>query len=309
MLSRVADSLFWLSRNVERAETIARILDVTSARTMDTASTAVKHEALWGATLECAAFTPPKDEAITGAQTLAWCIFEPANASSIASCVRLARSNGAGIRALLSTEVWLALNALYLYVDEQDPPRVLRSGPSRFLRRVRDAAQGFAGVCDATLTHADAWNYLQIGRFLERGYMTARMLAASEPDVEPWSEAQRLLEMCCATEPFMQTMQTTPETGDALAFIIASTEFPRSIRFCVREIDAALRRLSRSPAGTYANEAERTVARLRARLDFTPASEFIAGGVRPWAVALCANFAEIGEAIQQSYTPSLAAAF
>jgi uncharacterized alpha-E superfamily protein len=307
MLSRVADSLFWLSRNVERAETIARILDVTSARTMDTSGAGATHEALWRATLACASFLPPEKDVLSLADTISWCVFDAGNSSSIKSCVRLARTNGVGIRALLSTEIWLALNALYLYVEEQDAHRVLRTGPSRFLRRVRDAAQGFAGVCDATLIHADAWNYLQIGRFLERAYMTSRMLAAGEPQAEPWSEAQRLLEMCCATEPFMQTVHSTPETSDALAFMIASTEFPRSIRFCVREIDAALRRLSRSPDGTYANEAERLVARLRARIDFTPAGELIAGGVRAWALGLCSDLALVGEAIQQSYTPSLEA--
>jgi uncharacterized alpha-E superfamily protein len=309
MLSRVADSLFWLSRNVERAETISRILDVTSAHSVGVDSSSESGaEAPWAATLRCAALSSLDAAGEPIEDVLAWCAFEASNSSSIVSCVRVARANAIGIRAMLSTEAWLALNTLYLYVEEQSPVRVLRSAPSRFLRRVRDAAQGFAGVCDATLMHADAWNYLQIGRFLERAYMTARMLSELGPEEARWIEGQRLLEMCCAHEPFMQTMHQTPRAHDAVAFIIGSADFPRSVRFCVREIDAALRRLSRSPAGTYANEAEREVARLRARLDFTPVDELIAGGVRSWARDLTRNLERATAAIQDSYTPSLAVA-
>jgi uncharacterized alpha-E superfamily protein len=310
MLSRVADSLFWLSRNVERAETIARILDVTAGHAVGVESSRdASGESPWEATLRCTAFNARDANGGAVKDVLAWCAFDAANSSSIVSCVRVARANAIGIRAMLSTEAWLALNTLYLYVEEQRPGRVLRSAPSRFLRRVRDAAQGFAGVCDATLMHSDAWNYLQIGRFLERSYMTARMLCELGPQEERWIEGQRLLEMCCAHEPFMQTMHQTPRAGDAVAFLIASTDFPRSLRFCVREIDAALRRLSRSPAGTYANEAEREVARLRARLDFTPVDELIAGGVRSWAHDLTRTLEQTTAAIQDSYTPSLAVAF
>ena len=194
MLSRVADSLFWLSRNVERAETIARILDFTAARaigTDDFRDSAA--ESLWAAAFRCASFSEPAEPAASVSDIMSWCVFDQQNASSIESCVRVARANAIGIRAMLSTEAWLAMNTLYLYVEEQRPSKVLRSGPSRLLRRVRDAAQGFAGVCDATLSHGDAWNYLQIGRFLERAYMTSRMLAALGPEGDRWPEAQRLL--------------------------------------------------------------------------------------------------------------------
>jgi uncharacterized alpha-E superfamily protein len=308
MLSRVADSLFWLSRNVERAETIARILDFTAARAVDaTTFRDPADEALWAAAFRCASFSEMPEGAKTVSDIVSWCVFAHENSSSIESCVRVARANAIGIRALLSTEAWLAMNTLYLYVEEQRPSKVLRAGPSRLLRRVRDAAQGFAGVCDATLSHGDAWNYLQIGRFLERAYMTSRMLAALGPEGDRWSEAQRLLEMCCASEPFVQTVHHTPEAADAVAFVISSTSFPRSIRFCVREIDAALRRLSGTPEGTYTSEAERMVGRLRSRLDFTAIDDLISAGVRVWAEDLRLNLERITAAIQDSYTPSLAA--
>ncbi|HTV74006.1 MAG TPA: alpha-E domain-containing protein [Candidatus Acidoferrales bacterium] len=308
MLSRVADSLFWMGRNVERAETIARILDVNYNRAMDLYSTRDgRYERLWRSVMNCAGFVnEPKlpSNGQAASEVFAHCAFGTDNTASIASSIRIARTNALGIRADLSTEVWLAINVLYLYAESQNVTQTMREGPSRFLRRVRDAAQAFAGVSDATLLHGDEWNYLQIGRFQDRLYMTARMLGAVDIENEPWPEAQRLLEMCCAMEPFMQVSHQQ-EPRDVLSFIILSEDFPRSLRFCAREIDRALHRLSQSPVGTYGNEAERRLGRLRAMLDFTPVDEMLSGGVSTFAALLIEESEHLSRAIVESYAPPL----
>ncbi|HEY0798863.1 MAG TPA: alpha-E domain-containing protein [Candidatus Baltobacteraceae bacterium] len=308
MLSRVADSLFWLGRNVERAETIARILDVNYNRAMDLYSTGDgRYERLWGSVMQCAGFVSNVKLSRDGGaatEVFAHCAFGMDNPTSIASSIRIARTNALGIRADLSTEVWLAINVLYLYAESQTVAQTMREGPSRFLRRVRDAAQAFAGVSDATLLHGDEWNYLQIGRFQDRLYMTARMLEAVDIENEPWPESTRLLEMCCAMEPFMQaTHQQEPR--DVLSFIILSEEFPRSLRFCAREIDRALHRLSQTPMGTYGNEAERRVGRLRALLDYTPIDDLLAAGVPAFAARMFEESEYLSRAIIESYAPPL----
>jgi uncharacterized alpha-E superfamily protein len=309
VLSRVAESLFWLGRNVERAETVARILDVNLSRAVDLHSQRDgRAEALWRSVMRCAGFLDPDEIALGGAavnDALAHCGFGADNASSIDSSVRVARSNALSIRSELPTEVWELINVLYLYVDSQNLQGVLREGPSRFLRRVRDTMQAFAGVSDGTMTHGDGWNFLRVGRHLERAYMTARMLEAIDAEHEPWRESQRLLDMCCAAGPFAQHSRHVPEPRDALGFIIFSQDFPRSLRFCTREVDASMHRISRSPEGTYASPAERRLGRLRALFDYTPLEEALADGVAAFAHNVVRELEYLSADIEDAYFPRL----
>ncbi|MDB5028849.1 MAG: hypothetical protein JWO66_2538, partial [Candidatus Eremiobacteraeota bacterium] len=203
MLSRFAESFFWLSRNVERAETIARVLDVTWSRSMDLSAEDAWGRRSWRTAYAVGTFTDVANADVEdSATTFERCIFDPANPSSIVSSVSVARANAIGVRAELSTETWENINELYFDVQAQSIESLGAEGPSRFLRRVRDRCQAIAGVSDATLLHVDGWNFLQLGRFVERGYLAARMLATIGSLEDPWPEWQRLLEMCCARVPF-----------------------------------------------------------------------------------------------------------
>ncbi len=309
MLSRVADSLYWLGRNVERAETIARILDVNYTRATDLYSQRDgRSEALWRSVMQCAGFTSQAKISTNGkaaSDCFGFCAFDTENPTSIISSIRIARTNALSIRAELTTEVWEVINVLYLHVEEQDLRSVLREGPSKFLRRVRDWMQAFAGISDATLTHGDSWNFLQVGRFIERAYMTARILEAVDVENEPWHESQRLLEMCCASVPFAQASHHAPEARDAVSYITLSQSFPRSLRFCTREVDAAMHRISHAPVGTFANDAERRLGRMRAMFDFTPIEEMLEPGVTEFASRLVADFEALSADIQRAYFPRL----
>jgi uncharacterized alpha-E superfamily protein len=311
MLSRVADSLFWLGRNVERAETIARVLDVNYTRAMDLYSQRDgRSEKLWRSVMYCAGFVSDAELPANGKaanDVFGFCAFDTENATSIVSAVRIARTNALGVRAELTTEVWELINVLYLYVEEQKLRSVMREGPSKFLRRVRDRAQAFAGVSDATMSHGDGWNFIQVGRYLERAYMTARILDAIDVANEPWHESQRMLEMCCASAPFAHASDHAPGARDATAFVVLSDTFPRSLRFCTREIDEALHRLSRSPQGTFAIEAERRVGRLRSQLDFGSIEEMLADGVSTFSRELVREYELLTRDIEASYFPRLPA--
>jgi uncharacterized alpha-E superfamily protein len=309
VLSRVADSLFWLGRNVERAETIARILDVNYTRAMDLYSQRDgRSEKLWRSVMQCAGFVnePNEDTSFAATDVFGFCAFDENNSTSIVSAVRIARTNALGVRAELTTEVWELINVLYLYVEEQQKLRsVMREGPSQFLRRLRDRAQAFAGISDATMSHGDGWNFIQVGRYLERAYLTARILDAIDVPNEPWHESQRMLEMCCASAPFAQASHHAPEARDATAFVVLSETFPRSLRFCTREIDEAMHRISRSPRGTFAIDAERRVGRLRSQLDYTPIDDLLADGVSEFARGLVREYELLTSDIEASYFPRL----
>ncbi len=309
MLSRVADSLFWLGRNVERAETISRILDVNYTRAMDLYTQRDgRSEMLWRSTMKCAGFVLEPDIPSDGKAVntvFGFCAFEPENPTSIVSTIRIARANALGVRAELTTEVWEFINVLYLYVEDQELRSVMREGPSKFLRRVRDGAQAFAGISDATMSHGDGWNFIQVGRYLERAYMTARILDAVDVANEPWHESQRMLEMCCASVPFAQSSHQAPDARDATGFVVLAQNFPRSLRFCTREIDEAMHRISQSPRGTFAIDAERRVGRLRSELDYASIDDLLEDGVSTFARGLVTEYEKLTEDIESSYFPRL----
>jgi uncharacterized alpha-E superfamily protein len=311
MLSRVADSFFWLGRNVERAEAVARILDVTYSRAMDLSTQReARTEHLWRSVMHCAGFeaTAKVVESRTGSDCFKHCAFADDNSNSIVSSIRIARSNALSIRAELTTEAWEIINVLYLHMEKQNVRSVMREGPAKLLRRVRDWMQAFAGITDATMTHGEGWNFLQAGRFVERAYMTARVLEALDVEHEPWHESQRLLEMCCATVPFAQASHRAPEARDAVGFIALSHDFPRSLRFCTREVDAAMHRISGSPEGGFGSSAERRLGRLRALLDYTPVDEIFAGGVRIFAATVRRELELLSHDVQNVYFPPLPSA-
>jgi len=258
--------------------------------------------------MQCAGFVnePNEEMSLAATDVFGFCAFDENNSTSIVSAVRIARTNALGVRAELTTEVWELINVLYLYVEEQQKLRsVMREGPSQFLRRLRDRAQAFAGISDATMSHGDGWNFIQVGRYLERAYMTARILDAIDVPNEPWHESQRMLEMCCASAPFAQASHHAPEARDATAFVVLSETFPRSLRFCTREIDEAMHRISRSPRGTFAIDAERRVGRLRSQLDYTPIDDLLADGVSEFARGLVREYELLTSDIEASYFPRL----
>ena len=302
MLSRVAESLYWMARNVERAEDLARLIDTTAMRSVDHAGDATER---WSSVYRIAGIVPPEPPALlTRSTAIEDIVFGMESRLSVAACVRIARQNAVGVRAELTTEVWECVNGLYLFVEAHSPRAVGPDGASTFLRSIRDTAQAFGGLCDATLAHDDAWEFLRLGRSLERARMTARVLAEIEPDDGPhvW---QLVLEACCASAPFARAQRQSSDPAEALAFLALSANFPRSLRFCVREVDTALHSLSGAPTGTFADGAERISGRICASLDFAGTADLMREGARAFATGLGAQLDELGSTIGATYFPRI----
>ena len=291
MLSRVAESLYWIARNVERTETLARLIDVTITRSVDRGLGARERVALAIGTLYAVAGIPIPENA-SAADAVERIAFGPERLS-LQGCVRVARQNAVGVRAELTSELWQCINGLFLYLEAQSPRSVMDGSASVFLRNVRDAAQTFGGLCDATLIRDDGWEFLTIGRYLERASMTARVLRSHVPEGD-W---QRVLEACCASEPFARSGRAGNDAADAFAFLVLNRAFPRSMRFCVHEVDRALHRLSGSQWGTYQNDAERRSGSIAAELDYTDAGSVVREGPQGFAARLTLRLDELAEAI------------
>ncbi|MGD0968113.1 MAG: alpha-E domain-containing protein [Candidatus Aquilonibacter sp.] len=312
MLSRVAASLYWLSRNIQRAESLARIVDVAFNRTVDRnvagrdQATAMWRNVLGLVGVPGDADYPGGSRFATDAFALA--TFSREHNSSIVSCIHIARANATSVRAELSSEAWEAVNALYLFIEKQSPRAVVRAGPSSLLREIRDAGVAFGGIVDATITHGEEWNFLQLGRFIERAAMTTAVLQTHDEADDSVSEWQRILEMCCASEPFARTLRHSTDPQDALDFLLLYRTFPRSVRYCTAEVDQALHRLSETQPGTFSNDAERVTGRLGAMLDYVRLGEIVDDGPVAFARRLSRRLAEIGTAIETTYFPLVPAA-
>src|ERR1035438_8124418 len=198
MLSRVADSLYWMSRYIERAEHVTRLLDVNLNLMLDESAVSADHR--WQRML--AALGSPKDVEWTGdPYALTQLIsFDTEYKNSILSCIISARENSRHVREQISTEQWTRLNSLYLQVTRPEMRGDMQAGaimadsgqPSEFLQQVMEAVHQFQGVSDSTMSHGEGWQFIQVGRYIERASATALLLEAYHEDL--WLHTDRIPE-------------------------------------------------------------------------------------------------------------------
>ncbi len=242
MLSRTADSIWWMSRYLERAENVARFVDVTQAIALGAAAGDAQWAPLVYASGDEKLFLDLYRE-FTQANVLGFLLFDEANPNSIHSCLRAARENARGIRDSLSTPLWEAVNRFYLRVREVMPERGrIIENPYRFLERVKRSSHQTIGVTHATMSHGEAWHFAEFGRLLERADKTSRILdvkyfilsalpvvLGSPGDTVQWSA---LLESTSALHMYRKRFGRI-EPLKVAEFLLLDEQFPRSLRFCV----------------------------------------------------------------------------
>jgi uncharacterized alpha-E superfamily protein len=263
MLSRIAESLFWTGRYIERAEDTARILDVhihhlLEEAAQDEASTCMTLLGAMGVT------APEHVDAAVVTEMLA---FDEGNPSSIVSSLVAARANGRGISEVISSEMWEALNITYNALPKQ-VEHGRQMGAYGFFRFVRERAAIMAGLADSTMCKDDAWRFLILGRSLERADMLARLLSsqmAGDPDDTDWVV---ILRSCSGHEAFLRTYSREPDPESALEFLLLDRLFPRSIYCALVTAEDCLNQLDPRPdrTGTH-NDARRRVAAARTSLE------------------------------------------
>ena len=265
MLSRVAESLYWTARSIERAENTSRLVDVTfhgllDARVSDPEQAwrdllrAVGRDDLFGEH-----FTEYTPRAVT--EFLLW---HPDNPDSVTACVARARENLRGVREQISSEMWEHLNRLHLLVARARPARVLEA-PHEFLVRVREGSHAFQGVTKLTLSRGEAYAFLSLGAHLERADTTARVLLTSVPTLVDGSvdRLSSLLRSCGAFEAFRRHESEEVQGERVADFLLLDRSFPRSVLFCAERCLEAIRFVSGN-----SQQPERSLGMLVARLAF-----------------------------------------
>jgi len=311
MLSRVADSIYWLNRYIERAENVARFLEVNLNLILDLPTRVQQQwQPLVATTGDKDFFTEHYGEA-TAENVIQFLSFDQQYPNSLISCLQRARENARSVREVISTEMWQQVNAFYLMVANTREDLTLAE-LNVFLEEVRKSSHLFAGIMDATISHNEGWHFGQIGRLLERADKTSRILDVkyfillpSLKDVgTPIDELGwiALLKSTSAYEMYRKHSQRHLITPAEVAnFLILDSAFPRSIRFCLIQVERSLHLISGSPMGTWQNPAERSIGKLRSELEYLTVEDIIEGGMHQFLDRLQTQINQVDQEIFKTF--------
>ena len=321
MLSRVADSLYWMSRYLERAEHTARLLEVNLNLMLDESSSSSDHR--WQRLLQSLG-NPKRLRWDNNPYALAHALtFDTEHKSSIVSCVTSARENARHVREQISTEQWQRLNSLYLDVIRPEHHALLEAGsaavsseaPSNFLLHVMEAIHQFQGISDSTMSHGEGWQFIQVGRFLERSAATSKLLEAYHHDL--WAQAERsaesnqflawmgLLRSCTAFEAYCKVYTADLSPERILEFLLLDPEFPHSLRFSIESVEHSLEAIDAKSGSKNAKsrgeQLYRIAGRLSAQLSFISIDELLTGNVIDFLHSIQRQCQEIHDSIYHLY--------
>ena len=328
MLSRVADAIYWASRYVERAENVARFIDVSLNMMLESSAHGERDWASLVHTTGDQEFFEKKYGRATPESVTQFLTFDDEYSSSILSSVARARENARSVRDIISREMWQELNEFYLMVVQTARPGVQPEDLIDFCARVKRAGIYFEGVTNATLSRGEAFHFAHLGRMLERADKTSRILdvkyfllsptkSKSDSPAQSQSQSQKqgqngigsnidmvgwttLLNSASALQMYRQVQHvTTPESVSE--FLLLNRDFPRSILRCVRRADESLHSITGGSPGAFQNESERLLGRLRAELDFAKIDEIMEQGLHQYVDALQVQLNDVGGAIQKQF--------
>ena len=313
MLSRVADSLYWMSRYLERAEHTVRMLDVNMSLMLDEASTTanIGLERRWHRVLAC--LGRPADIEWTGDfyELTRSLTFNPRSHAAIMNCIAQARENARQVRDELSSEQWQQLNRLYHRTTEAQRDVNSYNALTSFLPTIVYDLHLFQGVTDSTMSHGEGWQFIQMGRYIERAAATTTLLdvyhretfatqngAAANYD---FLEGAGILRCCNAFEAYCNayTADFTPE--QIIEFLLLNADFPHSVRYSVDCLRSALVGIGAKSGLHVADELMRVSGRLQASLSFVDIEDVLTQDVGAYLSNILEQCRKVHERVFRLY--------
>jgi len=310
MLSRVAESVYWMSRYVERAENVARFISVNLNLSLDVHGEANQQwEPLVITTGDTRAFRDHFDIP-TKRNVIQFLTFDRENFNSIVACLYAARENARSVRESISSEMWEHINRFYWMVKDFGGLEAVLDNPSDFYERVRAAGQHFLGVTDATMTHGEAWNFCRLGRSMERADKTSRILDVKyfillpEPrDIgTPYDDIQwsALLRSASALEMYRQRHgRISPNY--VVDFLVLDKNFPRAVLHCLTRANESLHAITGTELGSFSNLPEQRLGQLRAHLAYMTAEQIVREGLHEFIDDLQTRLNLVGDAVHGTF--------
>ena len=312
MLSRVADSLYWLSRYFERAEHTARVAGVHLNLVPE--QPPEMNAGRWMRVGQSLGIEEMGAEVTGMSQALDMIGYNPASRASVVHCVMSARFNARQVREEISSEMWEQLNRLYHQVVVATPDILSDADHLAFLDQVKEGAQLFMGMTDSTMTHGEGWRFIELGRYLERAQNVARLLEThlanfkadfddsnEEPDSLSYPEWIGLLKSATAFEAYCKVY--TPAVVPRLAadFLVLSDRFPHSIRFSLDRVYNALAAITENAPSQRGQSVLRVAGRQRAMLSYSQIDELMAQGLESTLASIREECAAVHSGLHEAF--------
>jgi uncharacterized alpha-E superfamily protein len=317
MLSRVAGSLYWMSRYLERAENLARLLDVNLQLLLDFGQVNDKElEEHWIPILRSAGeedlffqfYEQADSQSVTEFMT-----FRSENSNSIFSCVASARENARQVRDQISTEMWEVLNDAYLFIKGSDAKKVWASGDgaSQFYEQIKQYSHLFQGITVSTFSRSEGFEFIQFGKYLERADKTTRLLdikyhillpkvtdVGGAVDTAQW---QAVLRSTSAMEAYRRFYVADILPWKVAEFLIFEDSFPRSILFCIQQLDQFVHLIGETPLGEYRTDGERRLGRFLNMLSYTTPDDVFKMGLHEFLKDCQDEIDCLGQYVYETY--------
>lgn len=307
MLSRTASNIYWMARNLERAENITRLLDVTHNMALMPNSKGGQQELLAPLTItgRLDQFREQHDKVSTEA-LMEFFLFDELNDGSIFSCIQAARGNAHSVRDNLSSEAWESINTTWLELRHRRQKGTSHEGVKGLLEWVKQRSHEFRGAAYGTMLHNNAFHFMRLGTFIERADNTARILRVKLEvmtsqrdnnqaiDFYQWNA---LLQSLGAYEAYHYSYTGGLSARNVTELLTLSAELPRSLRYCV----GAIMNLLSAIEGNQGLAAKRLCAELHARLEYGEVEFILDFGLQDYLNDLLRRIHNIGDEIHRSY--------
>jgi len=270
VLSRIAESLYWIGRYVERAEDTSRIVDVHLSRLVDDPWAP---EELVCASLLSAMGHEVGDEVPSTMDVLDRLVWDARTPASVVGAIAASRENARRSREVISSELWESINVSWH--EGSRPGR--RAHPHAFLAWVRERCAAFIGIVDGTLSRDEAYHFLVLGRSIERADMIARLAAARALAGVAGPSWVTLLQSCGAYQAFLRSARGVGDERRAAEFLLLDPLFPRSLMSALVSAESCLDELARHASGERGRprQAQRVLGMIRSELEFAPPAELL----------------------------------
>ena len=315
MLSRTADHLFWMARYMERAENLARLLDVTWQMSMVPQAEAAVNQS-WNAIIALNSLEEAfaaKYQTVNGENVLKFMVSDADNYASIYSCLRMARENAHAVRGTLTTEMWETLNSTWLEARDRQFDQIVASGIGDYFDWVKMRSSLTRGTTLGTLLQDEAYNFIRLGTLLERADNTARILDVKyhvlptheDEGASDFYEWGALLRSVSAFEVYRKVYRDVITPGRVAELLILNKDMPRSLHFCMNSVIKNLELIANRQSGETARQA----GLLHAQLHYARIEDILEHGLHEWLTDFMDRIYALGDGISKDFlVPSLEAA-
>lgn len=312
MLSRTASELYWLSRYLERAENMARMIEVSyslSLMPQDGRGDGIEELAVSLSITGTLDAYHEQHGPLHAEKMLHFLALDKDNPTSIYSCLKAARANAHAVRGRITADMWENLNAAWLEVRQIAEQGLSEYGLSRFCEWVKERAHLFRGATYGTIMRGDAYSFLRLGSYLERADNTLRLLVARYELMGDSADAQQdnsareyyqwsaLLKALSSFEAYTEIYRDAPATAQVADMLLLRAQVPRSLTNCLTQVAQILAALP----GHNGLAAQRMAAEMAARLRYTAIEEILAEGLQSWLTHSIEDVNELAQTIQRSY--------